>query len=114
MAVPAHGIRHFGTGISKDVVDDSVSVYCNDADLAFLNELNTANNYFNTFKTRNGRLGEEGGSATDAFNTVGVHSRGCGYAELDPDYAYPMVDSLDKDVTVSTVTWGRAARTGLT
>ena len=85
------------TGISKDVVDDSVSVYCNDADLAFLNELNTANNYFNTFKTRNGRLGEEGGSATDAFNTVGVHSRGCGYAELDPDYPYPMVDSLDKD-----------------
>lgn len=86
------------TGISKDVVDDSVSVYCNDADMAFLNELNTANNYFNTFKTRNGRLGEEGGSATDSYNTVvGVHSRGCGYAELDPDYAYPMVDSLDKD-----------------
>ena len=26
-----------------------------------------------------------------------IHSRGCGYAELDPDYAYPMVDSLDKD-----------------
>lgn len=85
------------TGISKDVVDDSVSVYCNDADLAFLNELNSANNYFNVFKTRNGRLGEEGGSVTEAFNTVGVHSRGCGYAELDPDYAYPMVDSLDKD-----------------
>ena len=83
------------TGISKDVVDDSVSVYCNDADLAFLNELNSANNYFNVFKTRNGRLGEEGGSVTEAFNTVGVHSRG--YAELDPDYAYPMVDSLDKD-----------------
>ena len=71
------------TGISKDVVDDSVSVYCNDADLAFLNELNSANNYFNVFKTRNGRLGEEGGSVTEAFNTVGVHSRGCGYAELD-------------------------------
>ena len=85
------------TGISKEVVDDSVSVYCNDADMAFLNELNTTNNYFNTFKTRNGRLGEEGGSATDSYNTVGVHSRGCGYAELDPDYAYPMVDSLDKD-----------------
>lgn len=85
------------TGISKDVVDDSVSVYCNDADLAFLNELNSDNNYFNVFKTRNGRLGEEGGSVTEAFNTVGVHSRGCGYAELDPDYAYPMVDSLDKD-----------------
>lgn len=85
------------TGISKDVVDDSVSVYCNDVDLAFLNELNSANNYFNTFKTRKGRIGEEGGSATDSYNTVGVHSRGCGYAELDPDYAYPMVDSLDKD-----------------
>ena len=85
------------TGISKEVVDDSVSVYCNDADMAFLNELNTTNNYFNTFQTRNGRLGEEGGSATDSYNTVGVHSRGCGYAELDPDYAYPMVDSLDKD-----------------
>ena len=68
------------TGISREVVDDSVSVYCNDADMAFLNELNTTNNYFNTFKTRNGRLGEEGGSATDSYNTVGVHSRGCGYA----------------------------------
>lgn len=84
------------TGISKEVVDDSVSVYCNDADLAFLNELNTANNYFNTFKTRNGRVTEENATPEETY-VLGVHSRGCGYAELDPDYAYPMVDSLDKD-----------------
>ena len=27
---------------------------------------------------------------------MGIHSRGSGYSELNPDYAYPMVDSLDE------------------
>lgn len=78
------------TGLSSTVVEDSVEVYCNASDLAFIGELNT-NSYFNQFRSRNGRATVSGG-----YNTVGIHSRGSGYSELNPDYAYPMVDSLDE------------------
>ncbi len=78
------------TGISSDVMNDSVYVYCNKADSVFLDELNSVNNHFNSFRTRHGRTG------SDNVNSVGVHSYGCGYTELDPDYAYPMVDSVDQ------------------
>lgn len=84
------------TGLGRNVVEDSVRVYCNESDNAFLNELQTAENYFNYFSTRNGQL-----PITDevdyGYTNIGIHSRGSGYSELNPDYAYPMVDSLDVD-----------------
>lgn len=87
------------TGLGRSVVEDSVKVYCNDADIAFLNELQTSENFFNQYATRNGRLpsedGEEGSATT--MTNIGIHSLGSGYSELNPDYAYPMVDSLDAD-----------------
>ena len=86
------------TGIDNDVVSDNVSVYCNDDDLKFLSELNTPNNNFNRFKTRNGPVSEVGGTNVGSM-TIGIHSRGSGYAELNPNYAYPMVDSLAEDGT---------------
>lgn len=82
------------TGISTAVVNDSVLAYCdNSADSTFIGELNTGTggNNFSYFISRNGHHNPE------QPTSVGIHSRGSGYAELNPDYAYPMVDSLDAD-----------------
>lgn len=87
----AHAI--LSIGLDEDVVNDSVLAYCDDNDRAFVSTLATNENHFAGFKCRRGRVY----TTEDAYNTMGIHSRGCGYAELDPDYAYPMVDSLDAD-----------------
>ena len=85
------------TGLGRSVVEDSVEVYCNDADIAFLNELQTAENFFNQYTTRNGRLPSDDEESTSMMSNIGIHSLGSGYSEFNPDYAYPMVDSLDAD-----------------
>lgn len=83
------------TGISEDIVNDSVLAYCSESDAAFIRELDGLGEGYNfrNFIARNGVM-ETG---ADTYNNIGLHSRGSGYAELNPDYAYPMVDSLDAE-----------------
>ena len=75
------------------MLNDSILAYCSREDSSFVNSLDPegyiAANYF----SRNGL----DATSTNQINTIGIHSRGCGYAERNPDYAYPMVDSMDVD-----------------
>ena len=91
--LPRMAYAILATGISRGVVEDSIKPYCTDADWAFVEELNSmgTGNSFAKFNSRNGVR-----SVPD-MNTIGIHSRGSGYAELNPDYAYPMVDSIAAD-----------------
>ena len=89
--LPRMAYAILATGLNNVIVEDSIMPYCNDADLAFVNELNSmghGNSFMLFGTTRNG-------VRTDGI--IGIHSRGSGYAELNPDYAYPMVDSIAAD-----------------
>lgn len=92
--LPRMAYAILATGISREVVEDSIKPYCTDADWAFVEELNGmgTGNSFAKFITRNGVRPVGSGNVI-----MGIHSRGSGYAELDPDYAYPMVDSIAAD-----------------
>ena len=92
--LPRMAYAILATGLSSEVVEDSIKPYCTDADLAFVEELNGmgTGNSFSNFIARPGVRGQN-----DVSYVIGIHSRGSGYAELNPDYAYPMVDSIAAD-----------------
>lgn len=88
--LPRLAFAILSTGFDADIINDTISKYLNTTDLAFVQELNGGNNYFNNYKARKG-------NGTSSSNMIGIHSLGCGFAELDTLYAYPEVDSLDVD-----------------
>lgn len=74
-------------GVDGNVIRDSISaVYWNDDQKTFYDRLNVDNG-FSQYQARNGFKAFTG--SEDMLRTMGIHSRGCGYAELDPKYAYP-------------------------
>lgn len=81
------------TGFNDKVVEDSVLSYCNEADRNFLENMmrtyNTGNFSLSNFSCRNGIKSVD----KTIYHCCGIHSRGCGYAEVDPGYAYPMPDT---------------------
>lgn len=82
----AHAILKNGIGLYT--VRDSVMPYCDAADLAYISNVLNANNDFNYYESRDGFKDP----STNASNfTMGIHSRGCGYAELNENYVYPAV-----------------------
>ena len=84
------------TGLDLDIMEDSIIPYCKDeSDVNFLlNDLNTSANRLSYYKVRPGYLQHVSGTDNaDKGNTMGIHARGCGYPEYDPDYAYPMADT---------------------
>ena len=90
---PRFAYAILATGISSNVVNDNVLAYCNSkSDSAFINELNTVNNVFSEYRERRGDASVD---ESNYVNNFGIHSRGCGVSELNPAYAYPMVDSVD-------------------
>lgn len=83
----AHAI--LATGLSEDLYEEELKKCDNMVDRAFLTELNGATNYFRYFEPRKGT----NNSSADDVNCMGIHSRGCGYAEMNPNYAYPIADT---------------------
>lgn len=93
------------TGFSKEVIEDSIYTYCNESDKAWLEALITENasgDYsLKSFHCRNGIITEQSSSSDlGTYYGYGIRSRGCGYAEKNPNYAYPMVDTLNVDGTL--------------
>ncbi len=95
-------------GINNDVIaNDVLPYYTSDEDVAFLKKFDFNNNYFVTYVQAYGEqldsLGFVKGygrqyraaNALSTMNMMGVHSRGCGLAFLNPDY----VPSLTPDST---------------
>lgn len=92
------------TGFSNEVIEDSIYTYCSESDKAWLEALiseNAVGEYsLKNFHCRNGIITDEtSSSTTGTYYGYGIHSRGCGYAELNPNYAYPMPDTLNADGT---------------
>lgn len=79
---PRFAYAILATGIGKKLVNDSVQAYCTLSDSLFLETMNT-NNEFSRFTPRNGM------AVTSGDAVIGIHSYGSGYAEKNPDYAYP-------------------------
>ena len=91
---PRFAYAILATGLSADVVNDSVLAYCTKSDSAFISELNTVENRFSQYYSRSG-TSDLSSLPSNCNLSIGIHSRGCGYAEVDSLYAYPMVDSVD-------------------
>lgn len=91
------------TGFSKEVIEDSIYTYCNTSDLAyleaFINENADGDYSLKNFHCRNGIITDESANSLTnmPYYGYGIHSRGSGYAEKNPNYAYPMVDTLKAD-----------------
>lgn len=77
-------------GFDGKMIKDSISVYWDEEQKAFYNNVLNANNDFEQYVSRNGFKTTTSSAGNE---TMGLHSRGCGYAELDPSYAYPAVPS---------------------
>ena len=91
---PRFAYAILATGIGTDVVNDSILAYCTKSDSAFISEMNTVDNIFSEYRPRTGTSTASFESGEYA-NNFGIHSRGCGFTEVSPFYAYPMVDSVD-------------------
>lgn len=91
--LPRYAYAILATGLSEDVLNDSILAYCSREDSSFVNSLDPEGYIVANYFSRNGL----DATSTNQINTIGIHSRGCGYAERNPDYAYPMVDSMDVD-----------------
>lgn len=76
-------------GLDEDLIAD-LDNYMDDTDQSFIDELNGGSNYFINYTARTG-------NSSSSYNSIGLHSLGCGYAEMDSTYAYPEVDSMDVD-----------------
>lgn len=88
----AHAI--LATGIGYNNLSDLLS-YCSVDEIAFVNNVLAPNDEFGYFYVRTGP-DDIGDDITSVYNvTMGIHSRGSGYAELDPSYAYPAVSGED-------------------
>ncbi len=89
---PRFAYAILATGLGEVIMTDSILPYCDATDSSFINNrINTANNYFANYIPRDGAIGDN----TDSRYSIGIHARGSGYSERNPDYAYPMVDSVD-------------------
>ncbi|MCD8317495.1 MAG: hypothetical protein LUC45_00935 [Paraprevotella sp.] len=92
---PRFAYAILATGLSSTIVNDSILPYCTASDSAFINTLNSSDNYFSNYNARNGYMSITSSEASSY--DIGIHSRGSGYSEKNPYYAYPMVDSLDEE-----------------
>jgi hypothetical protein len=105
---PRFAYALLATGLSSEIMNDSI-VACidtvnNKVELDFLNTLDKI--YYNGQEGSRVLFGKtiftgaRNGKKTSVIgevNNKGIHSRGCGYAELDPEYAYPMADKAGYD-----------------
>lgn len=76
-------------GLSDAVIRDSVLAFCNETDAAFVNGLWSRVNAGEYYS----RTGANTNVSDRSKVQIGIHSRGCGYTEVNPDYAYP-IDTL--------------------
>ena len=88
--LPRLAFMILANGLDEDLVDDLYNNYLDETDQAFINELDGAAGYFSNYEARTG-------TSSTSYNSIGLHSLGCGYAEMDTLYAYPEVDSMDVD-----------------
>lgn len=95
----AHAV--LANGLDASTVRDSVLVYCNDDEYAYIvNELVSNRSGYANFANYVSRDGDrtlppnpdpQSPNYDPRTQTMGIHSRGCGYAEWDASYAYPVV-----------------------
>ncbi|HCJ46764.1 MAG TPA: RagB/SusD family nutrient uptake outer membrane protein [Prevotella sp.] len=87
---PRFAFQILARGVNNDVIGEYVLPYCHTAsDSAFVSQFN----FPSTANT--GYIVRDITSNTN-YNTIGIHSRGCGWTEFNPYYQFP-TDSLVSD-----------------
>lgn len=85
----AHAV--LANGLGSSTVRDSVLAYCNDDEYAYImNEWTPEHDFANYYSRQGAQVIPDDVQSTYMI-TMGIHSRGCGYAEWDASYAYPVV-----------------------
>ncbi len=85
----AHAV--LANGLGGLTVRDSVLAYCNEDEYNYVvNELSPEWDFGNYYSRQGAQVIPDDVQSTYMI-TMGIHSRGCGYAEWDASYAYPVV-----------------------
>ncbi len=85
----AHAV--LANGLGGLTVRDSVLAYCNEDEYNYVvNELSPEWDFGNYYSRQGAQVIPDDVQST-YMTTMGIHSRGCGYAEWDASYAYPVV-----------------------